>query len=192
MCCTFISRSCPTVFVKPLVCISIGITMQGAFGAWGIHSGLITWTSHPIKDISRVQAGLSNSVHVQTCLGRLLILQKGWNACDSISWHLFMWWSESVNSTCCRFSKGQRRPGRGTGMLESWHFMTTHGRRDNSGGCVCRILPHAVTWRPFESWNVLLEKTLELYVSVLHPLIFSELISRRFSQAATVFASVCH
>lgn len=39
----------------------IEITMQGVSRGRDIHSGLITWTSHPIKDISGVLAGLSNS-----------------------------------------------------------------------------------------------------------------------------------
>lgn len=114
--------------------ISIEIIMQGAFGAWGIHSGLITWISHPIKDISGVLAGLSNSA---ACSDRLLILQKGWNVCDNISWHLFMWWSEPANATCCRLSKGQRWPWRSKGMFESWHLMTIPDKRDNFVRCVC-------------------------------------------------------
>lgn len=96
--------------------------------------------------------------HVQTCLGRLLMLQKGWNVCDNISWHLFMWRSESVNATCCRLSKGQRWPWRDTGMFESWHFMTIHDKRDDFRRCVCWIFRRAVTCRLFLKLNISLKK----------------------------------
>lgn len=106
--------------------------------------------------------------HVQTCLGRLLILQKGWNVCDNISWHLFMWWSEPVNAMCCRLSKGQRWPWREACLNHdiSWQFITKGTILVDAcaGFFMC-----AVTNRPFKSLKLLWKETLPLmfYVDLI-------------------------
>ena len=75
---------------------SIVILMQGPLSEQGVRSpaDYMAITSHQghqwMPPAGVIQSG------VQTCFSSLLILQKGWNVCDNISWRPFMWLSLSV------------------------------------------------------------------------------------------------
>lgn len=109
---------------------SMEITMQGAFGAWGIHSGLITWISHPIKDISGVLAGLSNSAACSD------MFRQAFDASKKVE--MFVITSLAIYSCGGLSLRMQRIPGFLKGsvdhkerrMFESWHLLTIHDKKE--------------------------------------------------------------
>lgn len=121
----------PTVCVT-LFYISIQISMQGACRAWGTHSGLITWISQPIKDISAAPARLKQF----SCMFRH-VYAGFWNfkkvemseitspdihSCGGLSR-----WMQSVVGLL----KGRGDHREGKAVFESWHFTTISDKKNN-------------------------------------------------------------